>query len=873
MSESRWREAWALFERAVELPAEQRAAFLDEHFLVEHGSDEHGSNEHGAAERASLRRTVERLLQADDAEAPFDEPLLRLSTTEAVKRPEGATTNPVGDPPRRIGPYDIVRQIGQGGMGTVYLASRSDDTFARQVVIKVVRRGLESARIQERLRIERQILAGLEHPHIARLYDGGTTEGGMPYFVLEYVEGTPIDAHCDDQQLDVRERLDLFRKVCGAVHHAHQNLVVHRDLKPSNILVTGGGEPKLLDFGIAKLLSPIQSATSQEPTATWHRMMTPSYASPEQLLGQPISTASDVYALGVLLYKLLTGRLPRDLGERSPAEIERLLLDQEPLPPSAAVAQADPDKHLLPRPVEPGRRLAGDLDAIVMKALRVTPRQRYGSAEALAEDIERHGLGLPVQARRGSWRYRTGKFLGRHRTASALAAVVLLLTLLFAAALARQAARIVEERDAAILERNRKDQVADLILEMLEAADPWVAPGEQLSARDALVRGSALIERRLVEQPEVRAELLRSSGSLLGRLGDQETAGRQLEEALALLRRQHAGPHLDVARTLQALAAVNKELGSPEGLDLALERAEEAVAMMDRLPDPPSRDRLEALVELIRVHCFRNEHQRAQDHATEVMALIDALPDGSRHGIAAYQWVAVVRSNTGDYETAVELYRKALALHRRAYGEDHPLQVRLLNNLGLALRRSNAFEAAERSYTEALAILAKSFPEGHPDAVVLVENIAGSLHGQERYREAIERYHEAIDLARGFSGAGSYRELRIELRRARPRLALGEGEAVEESVRRTLGRLRALGLPDEHWLYAEGQGLIGVSLMNRERLDEAEPLLLESFHRLVASARQRYKSDALERLRILYEARGTPGALEPLAAMIEPNES
>ncbi len=329
MESERWQRARELFEAAIEEPAESRVSFLD----VACGDD------------TELRREVAALLEADaEAGAFLAEPILDRPANDAASgspRPAVQAEGPPVETPRTIGPYRVVRRIGQGGMSTVYLALRDEDTFHRRVVVKVVRSGMESEEILSRLRRERQILAGLDHPYIARLFDGGAAADDRPYFVLEYVDGLPIDAFCDQNRLTVGQRLDLFRKVCGAVHSAHQNLVVHRDLKPSNILVTPDGTPKLLDFGIAKLLNP-ELAAAFEPTAAWLRLLTPHYASPEQVTGAPITTASDVYSLGVLLYELLTGQLPHRFDNRSLQEIEHILTTQIPPQPSVAVAFFEP---------------------------------------------------------------------------------------------------------------------------------------------------------------------------------------------------------------------------------------------------------------------------------------------------------------------------------------------------------------------------------------------------------------------------------------------------------------------------------------------------------------------------------------------------
>ena len=394
MSSQSWQQVWEIFEQAIARPPDERPVFLDE----------------ACGDDSQLRRAVEGMLAADqETESFLDRPL-----GQGGGRPAPAATGGILPRGTMVGPYRVLRQIGQGGMSTVYLAERADDAFPRQVALKLVRPGMESASILRRLRTERQILASLDHPYIARLYDGGTSDEGMPYFVMEHVEGVAIDEYCEQNQLSVDERLTLFGKVAEAVLYAHRNLVVHRDIKPSNILVMAGGDPKLLDFGIAKLIKPELMPTGVESTATWDRVLTPNYASPEQIRGKLITTASDVYSLGVLLYELLTGRLPHSFEGCSPREIESIITDTEPLPPSVAATrelatgstpptggEAETLPYRRKHSDEIRRRLAGDLDAIVLTALRSAPQRRYASVEQLMADIERHQAALPVMARTG----------------------------------------------------------------------------------------------------------------------------------------------------------------------------------------------------------------------------------------------------------------------------------------------------------------------------------------------------------------------------------------------------------------------------------------------------------------------------------------
>src|SRR5262245_35089982 len=330
----------------------------------------------------------------------------------------------------RIGPYKLIREIARGGMGAVYLAARADEEYRKQVAIKIVKRGMDTEAIVRRFRKERQILAGLDHPNIARLLDGGTTEDGLPYFVMEYVEGLPLDTYCDTHKLSIAERLQLFRTVCSAVQHAHERGVIHRDLKPANVLVTGSGVPKLLDFGIARVLNPELSPAVLQTTAS--RPLTPAYASPEQVRGEEITPASDIYSLGVLLYELLTGHRPYRLRTHTAQELERVICEQEPEKPSTIVScieevlVADDSREVAITPASVSnaraeqpdtlrRRLIGDLDNIVLMALRKEPARRYSSVEKFSVDIRRHLEGLPVIAHKDTLTYRTGKFIGRNK--------------------------------------------------------------------------------------------------------------------------------------------------------------------------------------------------------------------------------------------------------------------------------------------------------------------------------------------------------------------------------------------------------------------------------------------------------------------------
>ncbi len=484
MHPERWQRLESLFQEAIERKPDERRDFLSQ----------------ACAGDPSLRAEIEQLIAGYEKAGTFIEgsPALTGATLLVPEPEEEAVAG------RRLGAYELIREIGRGGMGVVYLAARADEEFLKRVAIKLVLADFDHESINRRFRNERQILASLDHPNIARLLDGGTTEGGSPFFVMEYIEGQPIKDYCDSQRLSTVERLKLFRAVCSAVHYAHQNLIVHRDIKPGNILVTVDRTPKLLDFGIAKLISP--DAQLGEITEATSRVMTPDYASPEQARGEHITTASDVYSLGVLLYELLTGHRPYRVTSRSPLEIIQAICEQEPDKPSTAIARTQtapggegqttitltPETVSRARNSEPGklrRQLMGDLDNIVLKAMRKEAPRRYASVEQLSEDIRRHLEGLPVTARKDTLSYRAGKFVRRHKAAVAAAIVVFIALLAATGVTLRQARVALVERDKAERRFNQVRKLANAV--MFKYHDgiqelPGSTPVREMLVKDAL---------------------------------------------------------------------------------------------------------------------------------------------------------------------------------------------------------------------------------------------------------------------------------------------------------------------------------------------------------------------------------------------------
>ncbi len=512
MDSTRWIKIKELFMTAFDLPEHERAAFL-------------------ATCDADLRPEVERLLRADiDAGEFINEPAavdLGLAQEQTVDPYLG----------QQIDSYKIIKEIGHGGMGTVYLANHADESFDKRVALKLIKRGMDTNAVLKRFVMERRILAQLQHRFIANLLDGGSTSDGLPYFVMEHVEGLPITKFCDSHELSIDERLELFRKVCSAISYAHQNLVVHRDIKPSNIIVTEDGTPKLLDFGIAKLLHPDWSLDTNEATATMFRVLTPEYASPEQMRGAPITTTSDVYSLGVVLYELLCGERPFKLEGRMPEEAAQIIRTEDPAKPSSVVSgrlrgavagntgenpqpktQNENRSTTFRNPQSAIRNLKGDLDNIILKTLAKEPERRYQSVQELSEDIRRHLAGLPVTATADSFGYRTAKFVKRHRTGVIAGGIVLLILLAATAVTSWQAAVVRRERDRADQRFNQVRKLAHTVL--FDYHDGIAELAGSTPIREKMIKDAIEYLDNLANETGGDAELQRELASAYQKVGD-----------------------------------------------------------------------------------------------------------------------------------------------------------------------------------------------------------------------------------------------------------------------------------------------------------------------------------------------------------------
>ena len=866
LSPERWRQIDALFAEALDLPPDERTAFL----------------RHACGDDPALYREVVALLES----ACPAEQVLGESVTQFAAPLLAALESDLGaaEAPARLGPYRLIGELGRGGMGTVYLAERADGQFEQHVALKLVKRGMDTDEILRRFRHERQILASLQHPHIAQLYDGGVADDGRPYLVMEYVDGRPIGSYCDAHTLRIDERLTLFAAVAEAVQYAHRNLVVHRDLKPGNILVTDDGQVKLLDFGIAKLLDDEASDRSVPVTQAGVRVMTPAYAAPEQIHGGAITTATDVYALGVILYELLTGHRPLPLKGQAPREAEQTFLNTALERPSTAVTRPlerrQPDGTTTlktPEALSASRatsverlqkQLRGDLDTILLKALRKEPERRYASPEAFLDDIQRHQAGLPVQARPDTLGYRVGKFIKRHRFSVSAAGVFVLLLSAFAIALGVQQAQTARERDRAEQERDKAERVVTVFTEMLEAADPGEARGDTLTVYEALSQSRQHIDTALVELPAVQAEMYSVLGRVYRGMGRYEQSQAVLKQALALRQTTLEASHPEVAETLTDLAEVTEKAGDYEAAEayhqqaLALrqhrlgdthpatiESLNRLASLFYRRGDLPNASaRLEELLAVNR-QVFGDHHlatatvlhdlgtvlkrMEAFDRAAEAMREALAIRRdslGADHPLvlSTLSNLASLLSDSGAYDEAEAYFREVMVIRRRILGNEHPDLALTLAGLGVVLQRKGALDEAERFYKQALAINEKELGPDHPTVGLDLATLAKLLQEKGETEEAEQNYGRALTI------------FRARFPPEHPAIALplvnwGRLLVEKQAYARALPMLqegftiRTAGFGPTYWGTAQAQGALGACLLGLGRYDEAEPLLTESY--------------------------------------------
>ena len=803
---ARWQQIQSLFEQLIDQDAGERAVRLAS----------------ACGEDLELFSSVESLLNSD---AGHEDALLHVIGEAAESLLEEHQDRLIGT---HIGPYRVVSILGYGGMSTVYRGERDDSQYQQTVAIKVLQHATLHPRLRSRLHSERHILATLDHPSIARLIDSGDLEDGTPYLVMEHVDGESIDAYCDSRTLFVRERLELFIQVCVAVQYAHRNLVVHRDIKPSNIFVTVEGVPKLLDFGIAKLLAPESLSHTLPVTRLQERMLTPENAAPEQVLGRPITTATDIYALGVLLYQLLTGRSPYRLLSYSQLQLERAICMDDPVRPSQMVisrinGENDADRSRVSdrRGLSPPRlraRLSGDLDAIVAMAMRKEPDRRYPSVEALAEDLTRHLQGEPVRARQGDWRYNSLKFLRRHVWGVAGVAAVFLGLTLFGGVMFWENHRIELARQATAQERDRAQQVSAFMVDVFSKADPFTAQGKEPTARALLDSGAEKISGNLSLQPEVRAQMLESIGLAYRRQGLSARAIPLFEQALVIRRQERP---LDNGHVAVALANLARALTDAGQLISAEADLQQAVALSESGARP-----LETADILVQFGGFALYAKSDPDHASQLFgkALViyrNAIGDKNLQVASALNGLADAAVWASDYPLAEHFEREALSIFQQTVSRNHPDHAMALATLGNILTQLEKYAEAEQVLNEALQIERNVFGADN-QRIAATEADLGVLYDREGDTpRAIGTTQIALKITRDHLGPSHYLTGYYLDALASLFLSANDLRNAEDDARQALA-IYAQALPARHLYVASTHQLLGEVLLRRGSLAAAE---------------------------------------------------
>lgn len=882
LNAERWSRVSDLFAHAVDLGPAERDAYLNS----------------ACGDDAALHDYVQSLLQADTEVDAVVEQTIISTASDAFGDETSQAEQMKG---QMIGPYRVERLLGSGGMGMVYLAQRADEQFDQQVAIKVGLHRLVDPQTELRLRHERQFLADLDHPNIARLFDGGTTDDGVPYLVMEHIDGVRIDMYCDLHRLNVVERLRLFQTICAAVHYAHQNLIIHRDIKATNILVTKGGVPKLLDFGIAKL-SDAEGAATAGLTREGAVIMTPTNAAPEQITGNNITTATDVYGLGLLLYDLLSGLRACETEGLTPAAAARVIVQETIASPSRRLAQikktAQTEKdavalqQLEQIAADRGvsverlqRQLRGDLDVIVLQALRKEPTRRYRSANAFANDIGLYLKSMPIVARTDSWRYRAGKFVHRHLAAVAASVLVFAMLATFTVLLSVQNRTVVEERDTA-------REVVQFLEDIFMAHDPSRARGADITAEEILAEGAERIRSNLGDRPEIQAALMGTIGRVYFNLGEYQPSEQMLEQALRLRLQTDGDSHPAVAAARNDLAEVlirraqydraiellqqslqvnqlSNDGSSPlvatnlfnlANVYLATGKLDEAeatvrssIAIFMQIRDQYGIELAEAKSSLARVLQVRGDLDQTESLLLEAIDIL-STSQGPDHPLMAYylQNLGVLQRSKGDLVAAEQTLQSATDATRRILGGEHPLLAVVLVDQGILLQMTGDYDAAERVMREALDLDIKIHGAVHPRVGLHKTLLAMVLHdkaelidAEATLREALLIFDQVLDddhqyIASALTELGAIMNSSGRAADARP--------VLESAL-----RIRLQDYSPAHVLVAATQIEYGDTLSRLGLFEEARPLLEEGLVVLSSRPDRRFRraNEALERFRVL----------------------
>lgn len=805
MTPERWEKIQSLFEKALELNPSERELFLKK----ECGND------------IKLLNEVVSLLSADEKQ-------------HSIFSGSVADYIPVNDATldgKIFGNYRAIKLIGAGGMGSVYLAERADGHFEQKVALKIVKPGMNSQEIITRFEDERQILARLQHSNIAILLDGGISEFCLPYFTMEYVEGKPITEYCDEKTLTIEQRLELFKKVCEAVLYAHQNLVIHRDIKPSNILVEEDGTVKLLDFGIAKVFE--EDKDQKFVTRTGMRVMTPEYASPEQVRGEPVSTATDIYSLGLILYQLLTGCPPYEVPSTSAIEMERIICLTEPQKPSTMITKilssgsksdlkATPDYISRKRKTTLSKlkkRVSGDLDNICLMAIRKEPERRYSSIAQFIIDIDNHLTGLPITARKSTAAYRTKKFIRRHKIGVVTTTIAVLAIALVTGFYTIQ---LAEERDRAKLEAEKAKKVSDFLAGIFQVSDPEQSKGETITARELLDNGVKRIEKELSDQPEILANMLGVTGNVYKSLGLYDNSLVLLQKSYFINDSLLGDDSPETVKSLNDLANLNFAMGEYES---SVEKFSRALAKRKIIYGDESLEAAESMNDLAMVLREQGDYDQSEKLLNASLSIRKKLLSPESSDVAqSLNNLGLLKEDMGELDEAKKLLEKSLKIKEKIYGKIHPSVTETIGNLAFLLQQLGEYEKASKLFEETLGIDKQLYGEVHPSISTDLYNIASNTALMGDLNSAEILYTDVLELDKKLLGK-EHPYIALDLNNLAGILSdKGEYAKAEVLYKESLVMNKKI-YGDEHPEVATSISNLGVLYNRWGKYSQAEPLL------------------------------------------------
>lgn len=761
MDKNKWKKISRILDHAITYPEDKRTTYI----------------QNACGDDPDLLKEVEQLLasmaQFDENQNSLEDHLQQNGALISEVMGKGAETEEDLLKGKIIGRWVLNELIGRGGMGSVYKAQRTDESGIRQVgALKIIHNSLITPIHIERFKLEQQILSGLQHPNISVFIDSGITDDGIPYMVMEYVEGEPILDYCNNHNLSVERRLEIFKIICRTIQYAHKSLVVHRDLKPENILVTKDGHVKILDFGIAKLLDPNLYEGSAIETQPGMRLLSLEYASPEQISGQPVKTTTDLYSLGVLLYKLLTDLHPFNSDEFTYHEVEKMVLGQNPPSPSHRLASFPDaekrDKIARERETESSeliKKLKGDLDAIIDKALRKDPERRFDSVESLLNDLERHQKGIPILARPDTTGYRARKFIYRHRWGVSAVALVILTLMMGLVTTLWQARQAQQNAQQAELQAQRAGEVTDFLVELFDAGDPGVAQGTEISISELLERG---VEKAL--EPGQDAQLQMNMLAALGRvylsLGKYDKSVELLEQALEMAGKEQTDDHLLLTADIQTRLGLNfRFMGNLAMADslhrMALENRKNVLG--EGHPLTISSMDYWAGIQVYRSHDVELADSLFQDVLTRRRSVLDSYDEDLAESLNN---LGYIKTRKGEFEEALKLYEEASEIYRVVLGEHHPTRIHVMSSIAYLYHKLGDLENSEKMRRETIEIRRRVLGEEHPHLALSYHYLAELLLDAGRPEEALENSRKAVEIIQNsVTSQPSYPDMLILLAR------------------------------------------------------------------------------------------------------------